>query len=306
MPRFLQIFDNAGVDQDAGWMMVPHGGYNLVLLADAKDMSVHPSNGRIDLTEVNSGATSGVSDATAKIKKDKGDPAKLLEAVKLTSNRGARLFMVRGPTEGDATITVKNGKTNKTTLSVSVMKPKSFKLSFHFLSHVDPSTKVETPLTRWKTDRADHWLTVMNDIWLPQTNIAFVKEKAKSVPLDKEWQSIPHYERDGSETDIFKLVVSKKDPDADTTIFLIKDFRNAANLRDSGPNGRHIGKHKVIFCDDIVKEEQGITLAHEVGHALGLSDLKGEGKLHLLMFNDGTPGKKIRAHEVKEARKHAK
>lgn len=188
------------------------------------------------------------------------------------------------------------------TLSICVLKKKTKRLDFHYMS--DSATPAHKT-TRDKS-KTDDIVNGMNDIWTKQANVVFVKgtvDEPKVLvdlgPYVLLWASDPKNEWD----DITRFFIANA-PD----IYFVWEFElDQDPLTDNGdgawysssglPNGGD------ILMEDNIKGSVERNLAHEMGHFYGIdpADYTDASKENELMWWGGTRGKTIlhsQAHQV--------
>ena len=300
MAAFKEVIPESGMDEAgnlAAWLMVPSGGYNVVLLAEGAKLAVAPSqSSNIELLEVTADQAS-TARAQAKVR-DKPDHGALLQRA-IGLRQGNRLFMVCGKSKGAATVLAKGGG-ESVKLEISVVDRKEVKASFHFVQFKDKSSGAVKPLTRWKPGDEKAWLTEMNQIYVAQANLYFKPGKAGWVNSPSEYAALIEREaatQTPTDSKIFTEIANQRDTSAGGyNFFLAKNVEH--QQRDNRTFGFNRSDLASAFCDDV--DWQSELLAHEVGHFLGLDHVKPTDRL---MSDDGsmTTQKSTRGHKLARA-----
>jgi hypothetical protein len=184
-------------------------------------------------------------------------------------------------------------KDDESVLDVNVKAPLTRKISFTFVSDSAGHHTTRNPAN------VDGLISALNMIYLPQANIQFVKGKA--VP-----QKVSQDLKDPLTWDKRTILFPLGDSDADFNIFFVWEFENEppvveesdgfsmttggdfVDARVDGVGGTHC-----IFEDNL-PSDTGVTLAHEVGHMLGVAgDSMNLSDRPFLMFGMASRGTKI-------------
>lgn len=182
---------------------------------------------------------------------------------------GGREFEITGVAKGTAFIEAKDAAgTVRARLEIAVKAKKSVKVTFNFV--VDNTGHH----TSRRESSVDGWVSTMNTIFLPQTNVELVKHKARKVHVPANLGDVvrfsshlPSVRRRQHEWD---KVVAKGDRSADFNIFFVWEYeQDATPYTDDTQAGTLNGS--CIFQD------KGMTdipenMAHETGHFLGCDD----------------------------------
>jgi len=266
MARFEEVRPNRGVDSARlghEWMMVPHGGDNLVRLADGSGFAV--------AAVVSGGSRLEVKEALAK------DWPMLLGSIgAFFARRDDRLFRVSGKQPGPAKLNASKG-TLQTTLEVSVHKKLTLTVAFFFLQDRDSKGNLQ-PRTAFTPADADKWISSLNDVFGLQANIWFKKVRA-------DWLPVPNLRAEVSADDA-EMLAGKKDPGAKINIFLAGPrITPSDKSHQSHVNGfYHIAQKLIILKDRFVSDPWSQpaapmlqTMAHEIGHLMNFARGAGQG-----------------------------
>ena len=122
MARFEEVARNRGVDSAVPgheWMMVPHDGDNLVRLADGDGYVVaEPGRGRLTIREVS-------KEYMVELRRTFGPLSLLMPP-------NTRVFRVGGRAPGETTLVATKGS-QRTALTVSVHRKRTYRIAFYFL-----------------------------------------------------------------------------------------------------------------------------------------------------------------------------
>lgn len=241
-----KVFNMRGFDKDAAprWQMVPVKGNRYMALRDGAGLTV-TSN---DPTVV----------TVTEIRQANIPP----EDERMALHASDRIFRLHGLKKGNARIQAKSGAVLASELEVDTKDRKNVSVTFNFVrdSAGHHTTRVAASAT--------HWVATMNYIYNEQANI-HVKLRATrnvAVPIDLgtevTWDATP-----GSE---WNTVTALGDGSADLNYFLVWEYEQDATPGD-GANAGTLGGN-CIFEDHAGTAVVGHTMAHEMGHFLGLPD----------------------------------
>lgn len=233
---------NQGFDQAANpdWLMVAEKGSKTIELRDGQNMVV-----------------------TA-------DDATVIEVRELLSaaSQAIRSITIRGKKKGSTFVRVRQGATLKLSLEVCVKGIKNVKVSFNFVSD-----KAGHKTTR-NTSLVDAWVKTMNTIYVPQTNIYVKKQSSRSVKVNRDLGTVVRYSSHlagvAAGQHEWGHVVAKRDTSADFNFFFVwayeQDNTPATDNTDAG------AKNGNCLFEDAAGTEVAETMAHELGHHLGVKD----------------------------------
>lgn len=253
-PTFEEKKPKDGFDKTVNppWQMVPVNGQKTVILKNAANLTVVSRNpGIATVTEV----------AQCFV-------------------HGGREFTVSGKVKGTTFIDVKNGTATVASLEIAVKNKKTVRASFHLVED-----KAGHKTTR-STGSIDGWVKTMNDILLPQANIAVTKQRAISVKIDKDLGSVVRFSSHlsgvpASEHE-WDLVTAKGDASADFNVFFVWEYEQDINPNHDRTDAGTLSKNCIF--EDHAGTNVGDTLTHELGHTLGCGDLYGATDRPLLMY----------------------
>jgi hypothetical protein len=266
--HFENARSNDGFDESATppWLMAPTTGEKKVILVDGEAMSVTSQDPTV--------ATVSEKPGTAGKKK--------------------RELIIKGLKKGTTLIEVKSGGISKAQLEIAVKDRKTVKLAFNYVSdNAGHST--------WRVRAsAPRWVQIMNNIYLPQTNIEFKNHSVNKVKISQNLGKVvrfsTHLAGVAASQHEWGIVTSTGDSTADFNIFFVWEYEQDNTPRidhtDAGTSGSNC-----IF-EDRAGKEVGETLSHEAGHFLGASDTYINTDKNLLMYGfTDARGKKIsKAH----------
>ncbi len=249
-PAFFALHKLRGFDAAATppWQMVPRGYSREVGLKHAAGLTLASSNAAV---------------ATASFAAH--NPAELQRA-------GSRKVIVQGLKKGKAFIEARQGAVALCKLEVSVKESKTVKITFNFVED-----KAGHKTTRALAS-ADNLLKTMNSIYTPQTFIHIVKRAARWVKIPKNLgATVDTPSAPGPE---WKAVIAKRDPAAHWNVFFVRrfDVSDRPGDEDAGNAGGN------CLFEDEAGVEVGETLAHELGHYLGVADFYGAAEADWLMY----------------------
>lgn len=253
-PKFEEKKPKDGFDGAVNppWQMVPMSGQKTVILKNADNLTVVSRNPGIATVE--------------------DDPKCFVH--------GGRELIIKGKTKGTTFIDVKNGATTVASLEVAVKTKKTVQASFHL---VEDNAGHKTSRT---TSSIDGWVKTMNDIFLPQANIQVTKKRAISVKINKDLGAVVRFSSHlpgvpASEHE-WDLVIAKGDASADFNVFFVWEYEQDINPNHDDTDAGTLGKNCIF--EDHAGTNVGDTLAHELGHTLGVNDFYGATEKPLLMY----------------------
>ena len=269
-PKFEASKKHNGFDPNATppWQMVPVNGHKVVRLMNANDLDVTSANPAI---------------AT-------------VEEINKCFVHGGREFIIRGKLKGTTFIEVREGAKLWSRLEVAVKNYKPLKVSFHF---VQDNAGHKT--TRSPSD-VDSWVKGANNILFPQINVEVKKHNVRpNVKINKDLGSVVRYSKHlpgvpESEHE-WDDVVAHRDNSADLNVFFVWEYEqddkpNQDTSAEAGTSGGNC-----LFEDNIYKPTYD-TLAHEIGHHLGVHAHSAKGG-DLLMSPQRTDTRINKAHANK-------
>lgn len=229
------------------WLMVPLNGEKQVFLKDSDGMTV-----------------TSVNPAIAEI--NYVDPI----AVPAGAN-GRRAFSIRGNMHGHTFIEVRDARNRfHTRLEVAVKLKKNVKLAFNF---VKDNAQHRTHRT---LEEVKDWMDELNVIYPLQTNIVFELVSYRWVTVDANLGGIigtTGSHKPDAWVGEWIGVVAQRNPKANVNLFLVWEYDEYNPKYPIGTDtieGATVNKDCLIE-DDLGGDPTGIqTIAHEIGHALGI------------------------------------
>lgn len=276
--KFDTPFSNyRGFDPSPGcwWQMVPLGEERLVMLVDGHSATWTLSGGCVSVTEV-------FTDASANTTPDRmrwSEGIQMIIGAKPNLYK-PRFFLLCGLTEGKAQLKVKS-QFGERTLDISVHRPKTVYLSFHFVQDKTDSNSNEKAAEFFYTKRpqADitDMLAIANTIIGPQTNVRFVCHNIlQTTPKKKIGGRILYkYNRKTGALvsgDTSKHIFKNADKGAKINVFFVWEFGaegiGKGDDETSDPEG--VAYKHCVLIEDRVTQLKGQVLAHELSHCLGV------------------------------------
>jgi hypothetical protein len=193
------------------------------------------------------------------------------EEVLITSNR--ELIRVEGWMPGDTNIWAfdfDNPEVDLDGLDVHVLGPKTIDIVFYYVK--DPTHRTTRPLPSAAAAAAlldeDRLLEVVNEIFQPQANITVFKREP-GMPL-KFTQDLGNTVTQATVGDDWHVLTDRVENPARINVFFIWDIDFPGDGHEHAIS-RVPGQYLILSdrTDSVVKNP-GVTLAHEVGHCLGL------------------------------------
>lgn len=258
MAEFFALHRLRGFDATATppWQMVPLGFWREVGLSEAAGLTLASTNAAV---------------ATAEFARH--DPAELVRA-------GQRKVIVRGLRKGSAVIEARRGTSVVCRLEVGVKAPKTVKVAFNF---VKDSVGHKT---RRSLASVDNLVRTMNAIYTPQTYITIVKRTARWVEVRKNLGRVvrfsAHLAGVPAAQHEWDDVIALRDPAAHWNVFFVWEYeQDATPFQDHTDAGNLAGN---CLFEDKAGVEVGETLAHELGHYLGVADFYNNAQQDWLMY----------------------
>jgi hypothetical protein len=288
--RFSSVWPYWGVDDQASphpWMMVPQNGQNHVLLRDGAGMTVRSRGVNITVTEINGANVGHVPNPFASA------------ALNVSLTHRARLFSIGGTAPGRATVEVvdSHGRV-QATLDCAVKRRKTVRAAFNFVRD-----NAGHMTTRHLGD-VNGWLNVINRIFLYQANIAVQNVEARWVQVNQNLGSVVRFvsARLSRQHGIPRAqhewddVVAKRHNGADWNVFLVWEYEQDRTPNIDNANAGTLGGD--TLCEDRVRAEPAETMAHELGHYLGLDHPTAGNTGNWLMADASRTGNKIPKQDV--------
>lgn len=184
---------------------------------------------------------------------------------------GPNAVQIFGVSHGTTLLKVRNASGRVLArLDVSVKRRKTVRTSFFFVKD-NSGNETTRPL-----GDADTAIAGMNDIWLPQANVEFVKKNV-TKPLTfarnfgTEVRFTAHLAGVAAAEHEWDIVVARRDPGADFNVFFVTEYEDDTNLATDNADAGTIAHQKSCLCDDnLTGHTLGLVLAHEAGHNMSL------------------------------------
>jgi len=292
--EFGEVFANSGFDSQTPTggpgIMIPQNGVRLVILDGGRDLKVAPTmKAMVSVDEVKEQQRhQAITDAPYP-----ASNSDKTSALALLKSRTLRLFKLTANTHlgfGAKVEAVNPTKKNPdAALKVVVLKERRVKIAIRTVQVRDEKgTPVNSSMN---PGNAKALLDEMNAIWTPQANVVFELSKTDPVTIE---QLKPGQPADITNEALKAELISKKDPDAELTFFMVK----RAIDRDSNDLGVVNSEAGICLISD---DRSDSTMAHEAGHFLGSLNEKGkfsmryghQGKDANLLMRAGGAGRKI-------------
>jgi hypothetical protein len=206
-----------------------------------------------------------------------------------------RIMRIKGHAVGRTTVDISQAGRVVGQLEVAVKPAVTLSITFHFVS--DSATPVAHSTQRTPAELRE-MMAILNGIYTPQTNIQFVMRRDKPLKLKGDLGAAVNFNMNnrgewmrGHE---WSLVTANRDPSAHINVFFV--WRNEFRLQNergrivtSGAIGYVAGDRRDILIQDWdgmqdrnedgdrdmpPSWENARMLAHEIGHVLGIDDVK--------------------------------
>lgn len=246
MPEFLKVINVKGFDvhRTPRWQMVPFLGLRYIALRDGTGMTVTSSKPWIvlltEVTQADLPAGEWGHERTPLLPTD-------------------RVFSLFGVWKGDALIQA-TGTAGSVNLEVDVKLRKTVRVTFTFIEDSAGHKTIRVPA------EATEWLKKVNYIYKNQANVEVLCRFSRSRTLTKDLGPVitTLSSAPGEEVDIYP----EGDPDADFNVFLVWEVE----ITDDAGNETGFNDGKNIVLDDRGAKDIAESLAHELGHGMGLPD----------------------------------
>lgn len=269
--RFEAYRTNEGFDESAtpNWIMVSLKNRNRVWLIGEEGLTV-----------------TSTAPGIASVEVEYVDP--------LIKRPNETLLNITGNASGRTFIEVRKGKLFLGKLEVSVKSSVTLNVSFHFVS--DNANPINHATNR-KPEELSEMISILNSIYVPQTNISFKLKNYSLLKFNKNMGDAVNYNMDYQTGKIMKghewdMVVAKRDRSTHINVFFVwkNEFvsKTDKGLETSGALGYVIGDGRDCLVEDwdgfVDRNNDGTAenspawenarmLAHEIGHVLGIFDI---------------------------------
>jgi len=282
--RFTSVWPYWGVDDQARphpWIMVPQNRQNHVLLRDGSGLNVRARVGSVNITEVtatNPGPSNPFTYA----------------AVNVARRERARLFCIGGTMPGPATLEAVDAHGRvQATLDCSVKRQKVVRAAFNFVrdnvGHTTSRSLADT----------NHWLDVINRIFLYQANVWVRNVDARWVQVNQNLGRVVRFvsRRLSRQHGISRAehewddVIKHANASADWNVFLVWEYEQDITPNTDNANAGTLAGN--TLCEDKARANPAETMAHELGHYLGMDHPTGGNTGNWLMSDASRTGNKI-------------
>lgn len=238
------------------WQMVPVGFWREVGLSEAAGLTLSSTNSAV---------------ATAEFARE--NPASLARA-------GNRKVIVHGHRKGSAVIEARRRSRVVCRLEVGVKASKTVKVAFNFVRDN----------AGHRTSRAlasvDGLVRTMNAIYTPQTYVHIVKRTARWVQVNKNLGRVVRYSAHLAGVPAAQHewddVIAHRDNAAHWNVFFVWEYEQDSTPFQDHTDAGNLGGN--CLFEDQAGVDVGETLAHELGHYLGVGDFYNSAQTDWLMY----------------------
>ncbi len=292
--KFAAVRENDGFDpySTPPWLMVPVRGVKRIRLLNAPKAvvtSTTPGVATVEEVDVIRARTLGGKLVAAKQAAAGGSYVE--ERFRIAQGKGrrpvgpvdginAREFVVKGYMAGRTYLEARINNGLVARVEVSCKRARIVRITFNFVRDSAGHKTSRNP------GQVDQWLHDMNEIYTPQANIICRKNNARWVNVAKNLGSVVRYSAHlpgvPASQHEWDDVAAKRDGTADFNYFLVWEYeQDATPSHDDTDAGAMNGN--CIFEDD-AGAEVSETLAHELGHFLGVQDFYENNHVGWLMY----------------------
>jgi hypothetical protein len=292
--RFAAVRENDGFDpySTPPWLIVPVRGVKRIRLLNAPNATViSTSPGVATIEEVSVVRARTLGGKLVAAKEGESSTLGIEERFRILRGRGRR---VAGPIDGINTreFIVKCFMAGKTYIEarinnglvarveVGARRARTVRISFNFVQDNAGHRTGRNP------GEVDEWLHVMNEIYMPQANIVCRKNNARWVNVAKNLDNVVRYSAHlpgvAAGEHEWNYVAGQRDGTADFNYFFVWEYeQDATPGTDNTDAGAMDGN--CVF-EDAAGGEVAETLAHELGHFLGVRDFYENSHIGWLMY----------------------
>jgi len=261
--QFHRAFNIQGFDRDPTprWQMVPVGGDRYVILRDGAGLTV-TSQGPAVVT---------VTEVTQR---------QLPTANRRSFQSGDRFFKLHGVTKGNARIRASRGTSSVVELEVDTKNRKNVSVTFNFVQD-NAGHK-----TRRNTAQTTNWLWMINLIYNNQANIFVTQRAARAVTVPANLGAVvrfsSHLTGVAASEHEWDDVIATGDAGADVNFFMVWEYEQDATPGTDQTDAGHLNGN--VLYEDSAGRQNGETMAHEIGHYLGVGDNYDAARQRELMY----------------------
>jgi hypothetical protein len=245
---FEKVFNMQGFDKDASpkWQMVPVGGIRYTALRDGAGLTVTSSNAAIvTVTEINRTTL----------------PTAGLEPMPLQATD--RIFRLNGVAKGNARVQAKNAAgAIVVELEIDTKNKKTVRATFNFVKDTGGHETARVPAA------AAHWIATMRYIYSGQANVEPTLRMTRHVIVGSNLGAVVMWTPGAGNE--WGLVTAKGDSGADMNYFLVWEYEQDSTPNHDDTDAGTMGSNCIF--EDHAGTAIGVTMAHEMGHYLGLPD----------------------------------
>lgn len=281
MPEFTRVFRVQGMDSNSvpRFQMVPTDGYRYVILRDGKDMTVTNMVPTVcELTEIKESA--------------------LPSDEPLPRQAGDRFFKIKGSAKGVSfLIATGGGQFFPLFLEIGVKDVREQLVVFNFLTDSAGHT------TTRPSSILGQWVPLLNYIWRRQANVKIINHGVRRPIIGQNLGATITLPA-GQLGTTGNAIAAVGDTGVDLNVFFVWKLQETPDTGDVdavttvGTAGS--GSPGVCIFEDDAGKGQGLSLAHEFGHHMGLTH-PGHRKIDLMWDFSGERGFNLTRADVNTA-----
>lgn len=243
------------------WQMVPVNGSRIVRLMDGDDLTVTSNN-----------------------------PAVTVHERPFCFTHGGREFELRGSVKGKALIEARHGTAVVTRLEAEVKNLKTVKVGFHFVRDNNSHKTARTPA------QLDALVATAHKVHFNQINVEIKKHSVNPTStVNEDLGAVVVWSATAAQ-DEWRKVVANRDGTADLNVFFVWEYeQDGTEGTDNAAAGTLRNEGNCLMEDHSPYADNGWTLAHEIGHYLGVGPHSATGA-DLLMSPGRTANRISKAH----------